>query len=149
MRLWAAGPSKRPDLPLIGRTVAAEVMHTGGVVESVLVGLFWFRDGSIGHSRGWPLYRLILNPVGIEVKPSTPAWLPFRGPRWSYAWSEIAKVERTRRGLRFRFADRERTFVVGTMLGGERLARSAQALCPDRFDPTIHTVTWWRWDPAE
>jgi hypothetical protein len=86
---------------------------------------------------------------GVDLKPSTPNWLPPGGPQLSYAWPEIAKVERMRRGLRFRFAERGRTFVVGSLRSGERLASAAEALCPDRFDPTIHPVTGWRWDPAE
>jgi hypothetical protein len=119
------------------------------VSESVLVGLFWFPDGFNAESRGWPQYRLTLSGEGVEVKPSTPKWLPPWRPQLSYEWHEIAKVERTKRGLRFRFAERGRTFVVGSLTGGQRLARAAEALCPDRFDPTIHAVTTWRWDPAE
>lgn len=115
----------------------------------MLVGLFWFPDGANARSRGWPLYRLTMSSDGVELKPSTPTWLPPRGPRLSYAWHEIAQVERTQRGLRFRFADRGRTFVVGSLRGGEGLARVAEVFCPDRFDPTIHPVTVRRWDPAE
>jgi len=115
----------------------------------VLVGLFWFPDGSNARSRGWPLYRLNMSRWGVDLKPSTPTWLPPGGPQFSYAWEEIAKVERTRRGLRFRFAERGMTFVVGGPTTGERLARAAETFCPDRFDPAIHPVTSWRWDPAE
>lgn len=120
-------------------------LHTVAVNDSTLVGVFWFRNGGHAVSHGWPLNRLTMNRQGVEVRPTT--WLG--GPRLSYAWSEIASVERTERGLRFRFNDRGKTFVVGKPWGGERLAHIAVKLCPSRFDSSVHPVTIWRWDPAE
>jgi hypothetical protein len=139
-------------MPLRGKLATADGRDGGqeggtywSVNDSVLVGVFWFPDGGHAFSRGWPLNRLTMNRDGVEVRPST--WLG--GPRLSYAWNEIARVERTRRGLRFRFKERGKTFVVGKPWGGDRLARNAQSLCPERFDPVVHPVTTWRWDPAE
>jgi hypothetical protein len=91
----------------------------------VLVGLFWFPDGFSARSRAWPQYRLTMSREGVELRPSTPKWLPPWQPLFSYEWHEIAKVERTQRGLRFRFDERGRTFVVGSLAGGQRLARAA------------------------
>jgi hypothetical protein len=62
----------------------------------------------------------------------------------------MERVERTSRGLRFRSADRGKTFVVGNPVGTKRLLQLVEWYCPpELFDSAEHPVSWSRWDPAE
>ena len=83
---------------------------------------------------------------GVLLRPST----FLGGPRLRCSWHETERVERVSRGLRFRFTDVGRTFVVGSPLGAKRFLQLVEWYCPqDLFDPRVRPVTWWRWDPAE
>jgi hypothetical protein len=83
---------------------------------------------------------------GVRVEPST----FLEGPRRSYRWEEIERVERTSRGLRFRCGDRGKTFVVGTPTGAKRLLQLVEWYCPQElFDSAEHPTSWSRWDPTE
>lgn len=107
----------------------------------MLTGLFWFPDGGHPVSRDWPLNRFSMSREGVQVEPST----FLGGPRLSFAWSEIERVERTARGLRFRFAERGKSFVVGSPRGAKRLLQLAGWYCPPEiFESAVHTVAWWR-----
>ena len=124
------------------------VVHDVSMRDSVLCGLFWRPDGSGGHpsSRGWPLHRLTMSRQGAALEPST-----FLGrPHITFSWGHVERVERVSRGLRFRFADPDKTFVVGSPLGAKRFLQLVNWYCPpDLFDAWVHPVSSLRWDPAE
>lgn len=106
----------------------------------IRVGVFWRPDGLSPRIHGWPLNRLTFGPDGCSV----------RGR--SFVWSELVGVDRTPRGVRFRFTDRAMTLVVGTPLGRSRdhLLRAVRAYVPSTmFEDWIHPLSSWRWDPDQ
>jgi hypothetical protein len=87
-----------------------------------------------------------MNRDGAALEPSTFV----DGPRISFSWEDVERVERVSKGLRFRFADPGKTFVVGSPLGAKRFLQLVNWYCPpDLFDAWIHPMSAWRWDPAE
>ena len=83
---------------------------------------------------------------GAALDPST----FLGGPHIKLSWGDVERVERVPRGLRFRFANPGKTFVVGSPLGAKRFLQLVEWYCPpDLFDAWVHPVSAWHWDPAE
>ena len=84
--------------------------------------------------------RLSFGPGGCSVYGRT------------FGWPELASVDRTRLGVRFRCDDRSKTLVVGTPVrrSRERLLRAVRMYVPaDLIEDWVHPLSAWRWDPDQ
>jgi hypothetical protein len=98
--------------------------------------------GTLPVTTSWPLFTTTLTCDGISAAPTIP--LPFvrRAFKLTARWDELARIERTRRGIRLIFKDNRRPVVVGTPTRHLELARVVQTVCPVQFDPTLRPSSW-------
>lgn len=116
---------------------------------AVRVGVFCRPDGFNAISLGWPFGRFTFGAVGCSL--SAPGYAAASVGR-TFAWSEVVSAERTRWGVRFRFADRSQSVVVGTLVPSARLrlVEAARTYCPaGTFDDTVHRLLPWLRDPED
>jgi hypothetical protein len=103
---------------------------------------FYWADGPLAVTYGWPRFRSEFSEVGITVAPLVPQFLFLGSVRVEARWDEITRIERTRRGIRLVFKDDRKPVVVAT-LRHRRLIKVVQTLCPVEFDPTLRRSYWW------
>jgi hypothetical protein len=84
----------------------------------------------------FPLNRVTISYEGIRVR-------GFLGPRIAVPWRDIELIERTSRGVRFHFVTERMPIEVSTP-HYKALIEAIVNTRPDKYDPTITNVRWWR-----
>ena len=104
----------------------------------------YYRHETLPETNGWPFFKTTLTVDGISV--ATAIRLPFFRKLFPFAltaqWAELAKVERTRQGIRLIFKDNRKPVVVATPTRHKQLVRVVQSACPIEFDPTLRPGSW-------
>ena len=120
----------------VGVTVTTEVLPV-----SFLTSVRYYWRDTTPRTHSWPLFRLTLSEQGLVLEPAVGLPVVRRGPHLDVPWRDVAKIERTRRGVRLVFAGERKPVVVATWRH-ERLVQTIKALCPVEFDPTLRRSTW-------
>jgi hypothetical protein len=107
------------------------------VPQSFRTSLRYYAWDAIPITCGYPFNRTSISFEGVKVG----GFLGLR--RFTIPWRDIEVVERTSYGVRFRFATEQMPMEIATPRHSA-LAEAISYACPDKLDPTITIVHWWR-----
>jgi hypothetical protein len=109
---------------------------------TLLTSLRYYCGGTLPVTNGWPFRRTTLTVDGISIRPAWRRSQSHKGALVCAKWADLARIERTRGGIRLIFIDARQPVVVATLWKAERLQLVVQRFCPVEYDPTLRPGTW-------
>lgn len=107
------------------------------------IGIFYYSQESVPVLSGWPWFQIEFDSQGVHIGPSLKVWPHYCAK--PFLWTDLLRVERSRRGIRFHFKNKDRRQLqIWTPTARNTLEDELLRYVPDIWDPTVRTYGYWQ-----